>query len=132
MGNRLGDKAQYDGILTSSELGNLNLSKTRLVTLSACSSGRGSSTHGQGISGMRQSLALAGVRNILMTHWPVSDRGTSEIMADFYRANLNVERPAEALHLVQKRWMKKFRLEEGAKIAAQIAGPFFITTQGSQ
>ena len=128
----LGDKAQYDGILTSGELGNLNLSKTRLVTLSACSSGRGSSTHGQGISGMRQSLALAGVRNILMTHWPVSDRWTSEIMADFYRANLNVERPAEALHLVQKRWMKKFRLEEGAKIAAQIAGPFFITTQGSQ
>ena len=37
----LGDKAQYDGILTSGELGNLNLSKTRLVTLSACSSGRG-------------------------------------------------------------------------------------------
>ena len=67
----LGDKAQYDGILTSGELGNLNLSKTRLVTLSACSSGRGSSTHGQGVSGMRQSLALAGVRNILMTHWPV-------------------------------------------------------------
>ena len=53
-------------------------------------------------------------------------------MADFYHANLNVDRPAEALHLVQKCWMKKFRLEEGAKIAAQTAEPFLITTQRSQ
>ena len=81
---------------------------------------------------MRQSLALAGVRNILMTHWLVSDGRTTEIMADFYHANLNVDRPAEALHLVQKCWMKKFRLEEGAKIAAQTAEPFLITTQRSQ
>lgn len=34
--------------------------------------------------------------------------------------------------LVQKCWMKKFRLEEGAKIAAQTAEPFLITTQRSQ
>ena len=92
----------------------------------------GVSTHGQGVSGMRQALALAGVRNILMTHWPVSDRWTSEIMADFYRVNLDVGRPTEALHVIQKRWMGKIRLDEGPKIAAQIAGPFFITTQGSQ
>ena len=47
-------------------------------------------------------------------------------MADFYRANLNVERPAEALHLVQKRWMKKFRLEEGLKLLRKLLGPFSL------
>ena len=124
--------AEQDGLLTSAELGILRLGSTQLVVLSACSSGTGRTTRGQGVLGMRRGLALAGARNVLMTQWPVSDHWTSLFMKDFYQAYLKGVDPVEALGIVQARWLKQLREEEGAKVAAQIAGPFFITTQGAQ
>ena len=53
-------------------------------------------------------------------------------MADFYRANLNVEEAGRGSAFSSKTLDEKIPVGGGAKIAAQIAGPFFITTQGSQ
>lgn len=81
---------------------------------------------------MRRALALAGARNVMMTHWEVSDKWTSQFMIDYYRAYLKSNEPVAALQQVQGQWLRKLRESEGTKIAAQIAGPFFITIQGGR
>ena len=75
---------------------------------------------------------MAGARNILMTHWEVSDRWTNDFMAEFYARYSEHQRPSQALFEVQSKWLRDLRRDEGAKVAAQIAGPFFIATQGAQ
>lgn len=125
-------KVKEDGILGPDELSCLNLSGTTLVVLSACHTGQGNATIGQGMVGLRRSLAMAGARNILMTHWGVSDRWTNDFMAEFYARYGEHQSPSQALFEVQAKWLRDLRREEGAKVAAQIAGPFFIATQGAQ
>ena len=125
-------KVKEDGILGPDELSCLNLSGTTLVVLSACHTGQGNATIGQGMVGLRRSLAMAGARNILMTHWDVSDRWTNDFMAEFYARYSEHQRPSQALFEVQSKWLRDLRRDEGAKVAAQIAGPFFIATQGAQ
>lgn len=127
-----GAAAHRDGIVSADELSNLRLANTQLVVLSACASGRGYATKGQGVLGMRRALALAGARNVMMTHWEVSDKWTSQFMIDYYRAYLKSNEPVAALQQVQGQWLRKLRESEGTKIAAQIAGPFFITIQGGR
>lgn len=65
-----------------------------------------------------------------MTHWAVSDRWTQEFMTDFYDHYSQSGNPVQALGVVQSEWLKELREDEGAKVAAEIAGPFFIVTQG--
>ena len=68
----------------------------------------------------------------MMTHWEISDRWTNDFMAEFYVRYGEHQHPSQALFEVQAKWLRDLRREEGAKVAAQIAGPFFITTQGAQ
>ena len=121
---------KLDGVMGPDELSCLQLGGTSLVVLSACHTGKGSATTGQGVVGLRRSLAIAGARNILMTHWAVSDRWTQEFMTDFYDHYSQSGNPVQALGVVQSEWLKELREDEGAKVAAEIAGPFFIVTQG--
>ena len=53
-------------------------------------------------------------------------------MAEFYARYSEHQRPSQALFEVQSKWLRDLRRDEGAKVAAQIAGPFFIATQGAQ
>lgn len=90
-----------DDLLFPSEIAELSLEGTRLVTLSSCDSGAGTSVSGEGLVGMRRAFAIAGAREILVALWPVSDSSTPGFMDRFYRLALASDRPAQALWQAQ-------------------------------
>ncbi|MFD7556300.1 CHAT domain-containing protein [Streptomyces sp. NPDC059835] len=73
-----------DGLLTAADLATMDLSGTELVVLSACDTGRGQVSVGQGVYGLRRSVGIAGARTLVMSLWQVPDRETQELMEDFY------------------------------------------------
>ena len=90
-----------DGILTASELSNMNLSHVDLVVLSACQSGKGY-INGEGVFGLQRGFKVAGVRSLLMSLWKVNDRATSMLMSEFYRHLINGETKTSALAAAQR------------------------------
>lgn len=76
-----------DNILFASEIYNLTLNAD-LVALSACQTGLGTVSEGEGLIGLSRGFMYAGAKNLLVSLWPVSDEGTSTLMIDFF-SNLN-------------------------------------------
>lgn len=74
-----------DGELHAYELYNLDLSNTEMAVLSACETGIGMQTEGEGIFSIARGFAFAGCPSILMSMWKVSDKTTATIMEHFYQ-----------------------------------------------
>lgn len=85
-----------DGLLTSHEISLLDLSKTKLCVLSACStaSGRLSS---EGVFGLQRAFKLAGVKTLIVSLWDVDDKATELLMSKFYEYLDQELSPLEAL-----------------------------------
>ncbi len=90
------------GVLTAEELVGVDLTHCRLVTLSACETGRGTEVTGQGVMGLRAGLLSAGAKCVLLSLWKVPDAPTMKLMTEFY-TNLWVKKlpPARALNQAQ-------------------------------
>ena len=73
-----------DGILTASEIAELDLSKTSLVVMSACETGLGDITE-DGIEGLQRAFKSAGVETLVMSLWKVDDKATEMLMEEFYK-----------------------------------------------
>ncbi|MCK4606124.1 MAG: CHAT domain-containing protein, partial [candidate division Zixibacteria bacterium] len=73
-----------DGILSAEEVTALNLDGTELVVLSACETGLGRVTAGEGVYGLRRAFQLAGARTVVSALWPVSDEATADLMSGLY------------------------------------------------
>ena len=79
-----GDSRDNDGNLYTYEIFNLNI-KAELVVLSACETGCGKLSRGEGIVGLSRAFMFAGASSLVVSLWPVGDRGTSRLMSEFYR-----------------------------------------------
>jgi CHAT domain-containing protein/Tfp pilus assembly protein PilF len=91
-------KARPDGALvTALELAGLDLWGTQLVVLSACDTGRGDVKLGQGVSGLRRALVVAGAETVVMSLWKVNDETTRALMEGYYRNLLAGQGRAAAL-----------------------------------
>ena len=72
-----------DGNLYSGEIYNLELNAD-LVALSACETGLGKISKGEGVIGLSRALVYAGAQSIMVSFWNVADASTSQLMRDFY------------------------------------------------
>ncbi len=81
------DSEAEDGNLYSGEIYNLHLN-ANLVTLSACQTGLGKISKGEGVIGLSRALVYAGAKNIVVSFWSVADESTAELMTDFYKSLL--------------------------------------------
>jgi CHAT domain-containing protein/Tfp pilus assembly protein PilF len=77
-----------DGHLFAGEIYNLEMD-ANLVTLSACETGLGKISKGEGVIGLSRALVYAGARNIIVSFWSVADESTSALMKTFYQRMLD-------------------------------------------
>jgi CHAT domain-containing protein/tetratricopeptide (TPR) repeat protein len=80
--------ASEDGYLYAGEIYNLELDAD-LVTLSACETGLGKISKGEGVIGLSRALVYAGAKNCIVSFWKVSDESTALLMTSYYRSLLN-------------------------------------------
>ncbi len=107
-GNKTSNKSE-DGVLTAYEISNMNLSNTELVVLSACETGLGDIKGSEGVYGLQRAFKMAGVQNIIMSLWKVSDEATAQFMIQFYTNWLNQKLSIdEAFNKTQLEMKEKF------------------------
>ncbi|HNH85214.1 MAG TPA: CHAT domain-containing protein, partial [Acidobacteriota bacterium] len=104
-GANRGGNTEGDGTMTALEAAQLDLWGTKLVVLSACETAVGETKTGDGVYGLRRALVLAGSESQLMSLWSVSDRGTRELMVEYYTRLKAGEGRSDALRNVQLRML---------------------------
>jgi CHAT domain-containing protein len=73
-----------DGLLQPLELCRLDLDAD-LVVLSACRTGTGRFSRGEGILGLSGAIMAAGARSVISSLWTVNDKSTAALMTRLYR-----------------------------------------------
>ena len=80
--NLVGNKEE-EGFLTATEIFNMNLNAD-LVGLSACQTGLGIQSAGEGVVGLSRAFMYAGTDSVLVSLWSVSDESTYKLMVKFF------------------------------------------------
>ncbi|MDL5049441.1 CHAT domain-containing protein [Oscillatoria amoena NRMC-F 0135] len=115
------DSEAEDGNLFSGEIYNLRLNAS-LVTLSACQTGLGKISKGEGVIGLSRALVYAGAKNIIVSFWSVADESTAQLMTDFYAILLEGNSPNFSTTLRQS----KLNLMAGKYAAPFYWAPFIL------
>ena len=105
------DNGLDNGVLTALEAGNLDLTGTELVVLSACNTGQGEVKNGEGVFGLRRALEEAGAQSVMMSLWSVPDKETLELMKLFYQKWLGGMEKHEALRQSQLEMRQRVKSE---------------------
>jgi len=114
----LKDQTVFDGRLTAQQVLQTWKLDADLVTLSACQSGLGKPTAGEGYLGFSQAMLLAGARSLVVSLWKVDDVATALLMERFYlnllgqRRGLSKPMPKAAALDEAKRWLRALRVDE--------------------
>lgn len=78
-------KGKGEGVVTALKLSGMDLRGTELVVLSACETGLTGINAPDSVSLLSKAFMQAGAKAIVASLWSVSDAGTKELMALFYR-----------------------------------------------
>ena len=88
--------------------------------LSACDTGLGTISAGEGVIGLRRAFQIAGVKTVMMSLWPVGD-GTARRWTELlYRARLDA-----GLDSASSAWQATKQLLEQRRRARQSTNPFY-------
>lgn len=124
-GEMLPDNVE-DGILTAKEIANIDLRGLDLVVLSACQTGLGDVSQGEGVFGLQRGFKKAGANSILMSLWEVDDKATQILMTQFYKNWLSGQSKHQSLLSAQK----YLRKTEGGKYTEPKYWAAFILLDG--
>jgi CHAT domain-containing protein len=125
-GQRTAGQGTYDGRLTAEQVLRTWRLDADLVTLSACGTGLGANTRGEGLLGFSQALFRAGARAAVLSLWPADDRATSLLMARFYENLLGTPdgavspMPKAAALAEAKRWLRGLGADEVGRLTADL------------
>jgi CHAT domain-containing protein len=79
-------RREDDGLLELAEIAGLPLAHCELVALSACGTNLGRQDFETEMAvAMSRAFLAAGARRVVASQWPVTDRGTAELMVRFFR-----------------------------------------------
>lgn len=93
---------QDDGIITASDILQMDLGNIELVSLSACESAMGEYGIDDSILGLQRGFKIAGANTILMSIEKVDDEATKILMVEFYRNLMNGKTKYQSLKDAQK------------------------------
>ncbi len=94
--------AAEDGVLTADDLLEVPLADADLVVLSACETGLGYASDGEGVFGLRRALSVVGARAAVLSLWSVPDATTKDLMVSFYSKVISGYAASTALCLAQR------------------------------
>lgn len=98
-----------DGILTAYEAMSMNLDRTDLVVLSACETGLGDLTVGEGVYGLQRAFMVAGAKTLVMSMFKVNDEATQKLMINFYQKWLATGNKRESFIQAKKELRNEFK-----------------------
>ncbi len=90
-----------NGILTALEVTGMDLLGTKLVVLSACNTGVGQLSAGEGVYGLRRAFVIAGAESQLFSLWRIDDGFTPKLMESYYQKLLTGSGRSAALRQTQ-------------------------------
>ena len=73
-----------------------------LVVLSACQTGLGDISQGEGVFGLQRGFKKAGANSILMSLWEVNDEATQILMTQFYKNFVSGQSKRQSLQSAQR------------------------------
>ena len=114
---------ENDGILTTYEAMNLDLSKTQLVVLPSCEFGSEDAENSEGIYGLQRAFMVAGARNIITSLYRIDDKISSELMILFYQKLNETNKVMESLKYAQLKLREKYN-------NPSVWGAFILTGNG--
>ncbi|RLD60170.1 MAG: hypothetical protein DRJ05_05175, partial [Bacteroidetes bacterium] len=127
----LNNDSIYDGFLNTYEIYSLPL-KAQLAVLSACETGGGKLSKGEGVLSLARGFIYSGVPSIVMTLWEIDDISSSEIISGFYErlkagdkidkalrlAKLNYLQSTDQLHAHPYFWSAYVQIGDNSSITA--------------
>lgn len=86
------DETENEGLLEAREILDMRLNAD-LAVLSACETGNGRVSAGEGVIGMSWAFLVAGARSVVVSQWRVSSGSTSRLMKNFYHTLAKQDHP---------------------------------------
>ena len=94
-----------DGYLHAYEIFDLDL-RAQLAVLTACETGIGKESNGEGVRSLAYGFAYAGCPSLVMSLWNVDERSSSEVITNFYAALADGMPKDEALRAAKLHYLE--------------------------
>jgi CHAT domain-containing protein/tetratricopeptide (TPR) repeat protein len=101
---------EHDGLLRTYEIYNLKINAD-LAVLSACNTGSGQLSKGEGVMSLARAFKYAGCPNVVMSFWQAEDHSTAQIMKEFYRQLQQGAGKDQALRQAKLAYLKDSKLD---------------------